>query len=117
MTSTNLAYWVMGFFEINDDKEVTLNEKQTQIIKNHLNLVFKYDKNPSSFCHWLRGFFDSGDYKALDETKVKLIKFELNKIFKHEIDLSYTNDVTLINEMNHIHNGGNNLPDGSILRC
>lgn len=38
MTSEQFTYWLQGFFEINDPK--TIDEKQTQIIKDHLALVF-----------------------------------------------------------------------------
>lgn len=38
MESINFTYWLQGFFEISDSK--TLNEKQVQIIKDHLDLVF-----------------------------------------------------------------------------
>ena len=45
MTSRDFVYWLQGFFEVSDSKE--LNEKQTQIVKNHLNLVFKHEIDPS----------------------------------------------------------------------
>lgn len=38
MTPENFAYWLKGFIEISETS--TLNEKQTQIIKDHLDLVF-----------------------------------------------------------------------------
>lgn len=38
MTPENFTYWLQGFFEISDAKE--LDETQVQIIKDHLNLVF-----------------------------------------------------------------------------
>jgi hypothetical protein len=39
MTSQDFAYWLHGFFEISDSNKLT--EKQVQIIKDHLDLVFK----------------------------------------------------------------------------
>ncbi len=39
MTERDFAYWLQGFFEINNPK--TLNEEQTQCIKQQLDLVFK----------------------------------------------------------------------------
>lgn len=39
MTTQNFCYWLQGFFEIAEPK--FLDEKQIQIIKNHLNLVFE----------------------------------------------------------------------------
>jgi len=38
LENINFVYWLKGFFEISDAK--TLDEKQVQIIKDHLNLVF-----------------------------------------------------------------------------
>lgn len=38
MNSTEFTYWLQGFFEISDAKK--LDEKQVQIIKDHLALVF-----------------------------------------------------------------------------
>jgi len=34
MDAQNFAYWLQGYFELNDPK--SLNEKQVQIIKDHL---------------------------------------------------------------------------------
>lgn len=45
MKSESFVYWLQGFFEISESKE--LNEKQVQIIKNHLNLVFKHEIDPA----------------------------------------------------------------------
>lgn len=39
MTSDQFTYWLQGYFEIENPKE--LNETQVQIIKDHLQLVFK----------------------------------------------------------------------------
>ena len=38
MTSEAFTYWLKGFFELENPKK--LNEKQTLIIKDHLDLVF-----------------------------------------------------------------------------
>ena len=45
MTSRDFAYWLQGLLEIG--KPETLNKEQVEIIKNHLNLVFKHDIDPS----------------------------------------------------------------------
>lgn len=45
MKSEQFVFWLMGLFELSDTK--TLDEKQTQTIKNHLKLVFLYDIDPS----------------------------------------------------------------------
>jgi hypothetical protein len=38
MTAEQFTYWLQGFIETADPKSI--NEKQTQIIKDHLKLVF-----------------------------------------------------------------------------
>lgn len=45
MTSRDFAYWLQGLFELTETK--TLDEKQTDLIKRHLNLVFKHEIDPS----------------------------------------------------------------------
>lgn len=45
MTSRDFAFWLQGFFEISDSKEI--KEPQVEIIKNHLNLVFYHEIDPS----------------------------------------------------------------------
>jgi hypothetical protein len=41
MTARDFCYWLQGMFEVH--KVTTLDEEQTEIIKNHLNLVFVHD--------------------------------------------------------------------------
>jgi len=45
MQSRDFAYWLQGFFEISETNQLT--EKQVQVIKNHLNLVFVHEIDPS----------------------------------------------------------------------
>ena len=45
MTSRDFAYWLQGFFEVSNAETIT--KEQTQVIKNHLNLVFKHEIDPS----------------------------------------------------------------------
>lgn len=45
MTSRDFAYWLQGFFEITDAKEIT--PAQTDLIKKHLNMVFYHEIDPS----------------------------------------------------------------------
>lgn len=45
MTSRDFAYWLQGYFEITNTKKI--DEKQTEMIKKHLNLVFKHEIDPS----------------------------------------------------------------------
>lgn len=46
MKATEFCYWLQGFFEISDETKF-LDEKKVQIIRNHLNLVFKHEIDPS----------------------------------------------------------------------
>ena len=45
MTSVDFCYWLQGFFELSESEKLT--EKQIEIIKNHLKLVFFYEIDPS----------------------------------------------------------------------
>lgn len=45
MTPVEFCYWLQGFFEVSEAEEVT--PKQTEMIKNHLALVFHHSIDPS----------------------------------------------------------------------
>ena len=45
MTSRDFCFWLQGFLEISDSK--TVDEKQLESIKKHLNLVFVHEIDPS----------------------------------------------------------------------
>ena len=45
MTSQSFAYWLQGFFELANPS--TIGSKETELIKNHLALVFKHEIDPS----------------------------------------------------------------------
>jgi len=45
MTSRDFAFWLQGFFEVSNAETIT--KEQTQVIKSHLNLVFKHEIDPS----------------------------------------------------------------------
>ena len=45
MKSSEFCYWLQGLFELADPK--SLDEKQTNLIKRHLALVFKHEIDPS----------------------------------------------------------------------
>ena len=49
MTSRDFAYWLQGFFEINSAKQggYEITDEQIDVIRNHLNLVFKHEIDPS----------------------------------------------------------------------
>ena len=40
MTAKEFCYWLQGSLELNENK--SLNEKQTEILKRHLNMVFEH---------------------------------------------------------------------------
>ena len=54
MTSRDFAFWLQGYLEVANPE--TINKEQLQVIKNHLNLVFKHEIDPSM-----------GDQKHQDE--------------------------------------------------
>lgn len=66
MDSTAFTYWLQGFFEISDAKK--LDEKQVQIIKDHLNLVFNKvtpNRNEATKKEWSQGSTLEGiDFKS-----------------------------------------------------
>ena len=45
MTSRDFCYWFQGSFEVSENNK--LNEKQVEIIKKHLNLVFVHEIDSS----------------------------------------------------------------------
>lgn len=45
MQSRDFCFWLQGLFELNEPTE--LNAKQTQLIKQHLGLVFRHEIDPS----------------------------------------------------------------------
>ena|ERR1700761_6066822 len=51
MTSRDFAYWLQGFFELDDkglkQASYELTHKQIDTIRNHLALVFKHEIDPS----------------------------------------------------------------------
>lgn len=50
MTSENFCYWLQGFFELNGVRQsgtVQLTVEQTLCIRNHLDMVFKHEIDPS----------------------------------------------------------------------
>jgi hypothetical protein len=45
MTSRDFCYWLQGYFEVSGDANVS--PERTEMIKKHLNLVFKHEIDPS----------------------------------------------------------------------
>ena len=44
MNTIDFCYWLQGYFELSGSKE--LDAEKTEIVKNHLNLVFKHEIDP-----------------------------------------------------------------------
>jgi hypothetical protein len=45
LESKSFCYWLQGFFELSGSEELT--DKQVEVIKNHLKLVFFHEIDPS----------------------------------------------------------------------
>ena len=45
MRSRDFAFWLQGFFEVANP--ISIGSKETEMIKRHLNLVFKHEIDPS----------------------------------------------------------------------
>ena len=45
MNTVDFCYWLQGYFELSESNELT--EKQVQMIKNHLDLVFLHEIDPA----------------------------------------------------------------------
>jgi hypothetical protein len=68
MTERDFVYWLNGFLELSDTKD--LNEKQVKTIKEHLSLVLtKVTNNPDGTITVTNG---SGDNIVLDPNTKKL---------------------------------------------
>ena len=83
MKSIGFCYWLQGLFKIQDVKELT--EKQTQIIKNHLEMVFAHEPQPSNFCAFLNGFLKIQNPQSINPEQTAVIKKYLNNIFEHVV--------------------------------
>jgi hypothetical protein len=46
MQSRDFCFWLQGFFEL-ADKQQELTQEQTQIVKNHLDMVFAHEITPN----------------------------------------------------------------------
>jgi len=101
MQSQQFCYWLQGSFELYDN--TSFDEKQTKIIKEHLNLVFTYDKQPNGFCNFLKGYLALSNPKNIDTEATAVIRTQLSETFKNEIDPTYPVDEQ--KQLNEIHNG------------
>ena len=114
MLSQQFCYWLQGSFELNESLE--FNTQETQIIKSHLDLVFKNDPRPNQFCQFLNGYFIFSKTEELDKEVTSFIKEDLRQTFKNEIDPSYPKNEQ--QKLNEIHNHRNiEHPSSSIVKC
>lgn len=52
MTSRDFCYWLQGYFELcdlnlNAEPSLVLTKDQVKVMRNHLNMVFKHEIDPS----------------------------------------------------------------------
>lgn len=47
MKAVEFCYWAQGYFEISNGASVGLSAAQVDVIRRHLNLVFKHEIDPS----------------------------------------------------------------------
>jgi hypothetical protein len=104
MQSRQFCYWLQGSFELNGNTE--FDEGATQILKDHLALVFQYDSKPNGFCCFLNGYFTLGKPESINAETTSIIKEKLRNTFKFEIDPSYPANEQ--KQLNDIHNGPQN---------
>lgn len=101
MTSRDFVYWLQGFFEITEATTVT--ERQVKVIRNHLNLVFEHEIDPS---------IDGGDPE---------VKEALKKVHDGDVDPELIEQLKQLKKAleqqkkNPIH--GVDVPSGTLLRC
>jgi peptide methionine sulfoxide reductase MsrA len=81
MKSMEFCYWLQGLFEL--EEPTSLNQKQTELIRSHLEMVFAYDKTPSNYCVFLNGFFKISKPTEIDASQTQVMKDYLNNIFEH----------------------------------
>jgi hypothetical protein len=79
MTSRDFCFWLQGFFELMDPK--SMDEKQTDLVKRHLALVFKHEIDPSygdqahqDELNALHGAVDKEEFKKKLAGKLEKIK-------------------------------------------
>jgi hypothetical protein len=82
MKSIEFCYWLQGLFELQD--VASLNQKQTEVIKKHLKMVFAYEKQPNNFCIFLNGYLTIQNPDTISEPQTQVIRQYLDNIFSHE---------------------------------
>lgn len=90
MKSIEFCYWLQGLFELQD--VTSLNQKQTEVIKKHLKMVFAYDKQPNNFCVFLNGYLTIQNPDTISEPQTQVIRQYLDNIFSHEAKNTHTKE-------------------------
>jgi len=103
MQSIDFCYWLQGWFELEEPKN--MNSTQLQTISEHLALVFEYDAQPNRFCQSLQGFlaFNEDIAQGMSVQQTQILKHMLEDTFRNEIDTRY--HVKEFDIMDKIHNG------------
>jgi hypothetical protein len=103
MQSIDFCYWLQGWFELEEPKN--MNSTQLQTISEHLVLVFEYDAQPNRFCQSLQGFlaFNEDIAQGMSVQQTQILKHMLEDTFRNEIDTRY--HVKEFDIMDKIHNG------------
>jgi len=103
MKNQTFCYWLQGYFEI--ASKPVLEKKQVVAITEHLS---KISEPFGIFTGWLSEVCDyikEQDYRqATMDHFMPIIRFNLNGIFEHVIDVSYESDKSQ-SELQDIHDG------------
>ena len=84
MKSGEFMYWLQGYFELTE--ATSLDEKQTIIIKRHLDMVKYHEKNKMhEFCAWFAGFLDLAKPSKIEEDEVMKIREKLDSFIQHVV--------------------------------
>jgi len=103
MKNQTFCYWLQGYFEI--ESEPVLEKRQVLSIQEQL---LKISEPFGSFTSWLNdvcAYIKDQQYrKETMDYFLPIIRFNLNGIFEHVIDLSYESDKSQA-ELQDIHDG------------
>ncbi len=70
----------------------------------------------TEFCYWLQGLFELSNPQELSILQTTLIKRHLALVFKHDID-PQAGPPEYQATLQAIHDGNDNLGDGTLMRC
>ena len=102
MQEKDFLYWLKSTFDL--FKATSFNDKQTYLIKEHLNIMLKSAPN-SIFGNWLLAYFDFNEPIIISEKEVQIIKIKLAKLlninqidnYQSKFDLEQSQESILIN--------------------